>query len=220
MHYQNKLVKFLDTLVTVAKSSYTLEQKGETSAKNLAFAKEILFAVEDVEERLEYLHLYGRKIIEEYQRNTQEQEQQTLQKQQSSASGDKNKAKVVRKKRHFHPEMKQEILKPYSGPDIIINDDHSIVAKPMNESTRLRYKQPKLFCIKVEYPDCSSTDSESEEEQRKSKGKRKATANASSERKRKFICESTKKEKACTFVTYATKTLIQFRNCQTILQLI
>ena len=140
VHYQNKLVKFLDTLVTVAKSSYTLEQKGETSAKNLAFAKEILFAVEDVEERLEYLHLYGRKIIEEYQRNTQEQEQQTPQKQQSSASGAKNKAKVVRKKRHFHPEMKQEILKPYSGPDIVIDDDHTIVAKPMNESTRPQYK--------------------------------------------------------------------------------
>ena len=63
-----------------------------------------------------------------------------------------------------------------------------------------------MFCIKVEYPYCSSTDSESEEEQRKSKGKRKATVTASSERKRKFICESTKKEKACTFVTYATKT--------------
>ena len=43
----------------------------------------------------------------------------------------------------------------------------------------------------------------------------------SSERKRKFIHESTKKKpKACTFVTYATKTLIQFRNYQTIPQLI
>ena len=70
MHYRNKLVKFLDTLVTVAKSSYTLEQKGETSTKNLTFTKEILFAVEDVEERLEYLHLYSRKITEQYQRNT------------------------------------------------------------------------------------------------------------------------------------------------------
>ena len=95
--YRDALVKFLDTLVTVAKSSHTLEQKGENSAENLAFAKEILFAVEDVEERLEYLHLYGRKIIEEYQRNTQEQQQEE---QQSSASGAKNKEKVARKKRH------------------------------------------------------------------------------------------------------------------------
>ena len=76
MQYHDKLVKVLDTLVTVAKSSCTLEQKGGSSAENLAFAKEILFAVEDVEERLEYLHLYGQKIIEEYQMNTQEQQQQ------------------------------------------------------------------------------------------------------------------------------------------------
>ena len=98
VHYHDKLVKYLDTLVTVAKSSYTLEHKGESSAENLAFAKEILFAAKDVEERLEYLHLYGRKIIAEYQRNTQEQDQQTPQEQESAASGAKKKAKVVRKK--------------------------------------------------------------------------------------------------------------------------
>ena len=51
-----------------------------------------------------------------------------------------------------------------------------------------------MFHIKVEYPNCSSTDSESEKEQSKSKGKRKDTAIASSEGKRKFIHESTKKK--------------------------
>ena len=60
--YWDKVVKFLDNLVTVAKSSYTLGQQGRSSAENLAFAKEILFAAEDIEERLEYLHMFGSKI--------------------------------------------------------------------------------------------------------------------------------------------------------------
>ena len=99
--YRDKLVKFLDSLVAVAKSIYTLEQKGETSAENLAFSKEILFTAEDAEERLEYLHMYGQKITEEYQWNTT-QTTQEQQKEQPAASS--SKRKVIRKKRHFHPE--------------------------------------------------------------------------------------------------------------------
>ena len=66
--YHDKVVKFLDNLVTVAKSSYTLEQQGRSSAENLAFTKEILFTAEDIEEHLEYLHMFGSKIIDEYQK--------------------------------------------------------------------------------------------------------------------------------------------------------
>ena len=66
--YCDKVVKLLDNLVTVAKSSYTLKQQGRSSAENLAFAKEILFTAEDIEERLEYLHMFGSKIIDEYQK--------------------------------------------------------------------------------------------------------------------------------------------------------
>ena len=114
------------------------------------------------------MHTYGQKIIEEYQRNNTESTQEQ-QKQQPSASS--SKKKVVRKKRHFHPETKREILKPYFGPEIVIDHEHSIVAKPMDDSTRPQYKNPKMFQIKEEYPDCSSSDSESDKEQDKSKKK-------------------------------------------------
>ena len=70
--YRDKMVKFLDNLVTVAKRSYTFEQQGRSSAENLAFVKEILFAAEDIEECLEYLCMFGSKIIDEYQKNTTE----------------------------------------------------------------------------------------------------------------------------------------------------
>ena len=145
--YCDKLVKFLDTLVSVAKRGYTLEQMGETSAENLAFAKEILFAAGDVEERLEYLHMYGQKIMEEYQQNnTESTQEQQQQKQQPSALS--SKKKVVRKKRHFHPEAKKEILKPYFGPKIVIDDVHNIMAKPIDDSTRPQYKNPKNSRLK------------------------------------------------------------------------
>ena len=66
----------------------------------------------------------------------------------------------------------------------------------MDDSTRPQYKNPKMFRIKVEYPDCSSLDSDSDKEQGKSKKNRNAASSATStDRKRKSICESTKKNK-------------------------
>ena len=107
--YRDKVVKFLDNLVTVVKSSYTLEQQGRSSAENLAFTKEILFTAEDIEENLEYLHMFGSKIIDEYQKNTTERTPQEEQQQEQQPSGSASKKKVVRRKRHFHPETKADI---------------------------------------------------------------------------------------------------------------
>ena len=91
--YRDKVVKFLDNLVTVAKSSYTLKQKGRSSAENLAFVKEILFAAEDIEEHLEYLHMFGSKIINEYQKNTTERTPEEEQKHEQQPSGLASKKK-------------------------------------------------------------------------------------------------------------------------------
>ena len=55
--------------------------------------KRSFFTAEDAEERLEYLHMYGQKIIEVYKKNTTESTQQQ-QKQQSSASSSKNKKAI------------------------------------------------------------------------------------------------------------------------------
>ena len=84
--YWDKVVKFLDNLVTVAKSSYTLKQQGRSSAENLAFAKEILFAA-DIEERLEYLCMFGSRIIDEYQKNATERTPHKEQQQEQQPSG-------------------------------------------------------------------------------------------------------------------------------------
>ena len=101
--YWDKVVTFLDNLVTVAKSSCTLEQQGRSSAENLAFAKEILFAAEDIEECLEYLHMFGSRIIEEYQKNTTERtpHEEQQQEQQPSRSASKKKFSPKNKSRHI-----------------------------------------------------------------------------------------------------------------------
>ena len=79
---------------------------------------------------------------------------------------------------------------------LLIDQQHSIIAKPSDESTRPRFRNKKLFHIKVEYPDCTSTDSESVEGQKTSKKKRKSTSTeTATKRKRTSICESTKKTK-------------------------
>ena len=104
--------------------------------------------------------------------------------------------KAVRCKRHFHPKTKTDILQPYYGPEIVIDQQHSIIAKPSDESTRPKFKNEKLFHIKVEYPDCTSMDSENDEGQKTSKKKRKSTSTeTATKRKRTFIHESTKKTK-------------------------
>ena len=117
--YRDKVVKFLDNIVTVAKSSYTLKQQGRNTAENLAFAKEILFAAEDIEECLEYLCMFGSKIIDEYQKNTTERTPQEEQQQEQQPSGLASKKNIVRHKRHFHPETTADILQPYYGPEIV-----------------------------------------------------------------------------------------------------
>ena len=85
--YPDKVVKFLDNIVTVTKSSYTLEQQGRSSAENLAFVKEILFTAEDIEEHLGYLPMFGSKIIDEYQKNTTDKTPEDEQQQEHQPSG-------------------------------------------------------------------------------------------------------------------------------------
>ena len=95
--YRDKVVKFLDYLVTVAKSSYTLEQQGRSSAENLAFMKEILFTAEDIEECLEYLHMFGSKMIDGYQKNATERtpEEEQQQEQQQEAFSPRNQSRYI-----------------------------------------------------------------------------------------------------------------------------
>ena len=104
--------------------------------------------------------------------------------------------KVVRCKRHFHPETKRDVLKPYYAPEIVIDEQHSIIANPNDESTRPRFRNEKLLCIKIEHPDCSSSGSESEEGKKTSTKRKKSTSTKTAEkRKRTFIHDSTKKTK-------------------------
>ena len=105
--YRDKVVKFLDNLVTVAKSSYILEQQGRSSAENLAFAKEILFAAEDIEEHLEYLHMFGSRIIDEYPKNTTERTPHEEQQQEQQPSGLPSKKKYLDARGIFTQKQKQ-----------------------------------------------------------------------------------------------------------------
>ena len=80
--YHDKLVKFLDTLVTVAKSSYTLEQREKPVQKIWPLPKRFYLLWKMLKKDWnicvcmveKFEKLYGSK---EYQRNTQEQQQQT-----------------------------------------------------------------------------------------------------------------------------------------------
>ena len=151
--YKTKLVNLMDQLVSVAKNLYMLEVKGKMSDENILFAHDIIEAAKEINERAEYLDLYGRKILK--------------------AREDELK-RVDDYDKHFHEKAK-EPLKPSVGKEIMIDEDISIIPHQLSEKgqgkTHFNPAKEKPFIVKVEAPDCPSPDEDYEdacEEARKS----------------------------------------------------
>ena len=53
----------MDQLVNVAKNSCMLEVKGRMSDENIIFTHDIIEAAKEINERAEYLDLFGQKIL-------------------------------------------------------------------------------------------------------------------------------------------------------------
>ena len=143
--YKTKLVSLMDQLVNVAKNSYMLEVKGKMSDENILFAHDIIEAAKEINERADYLDLYGRKILK--------------------AREDELK-RVDDYEKHYHDKAKKP-LKPYVGKEIVIDEDISIIPHQLSEKgqgkTHFNPAKEKPFIVKVEAPECPSPDEDYED---------------------------------------------------------